>query len=163
MEYKLNPKITKLIDELVNLELFASYHYKSGQAFCGYKNYKGGFAFFGKESKEEQEHATGLIQYAADWGHIVKFTDISSPDTFKSLPDIIDKSLEMEYDLCQRYKAGYKLAIELQENTAIALFAEYLKNQDASVRKYANFVNDLERYGDTPLGITMFDKDMLGA
>lgn len=89
-EYTLNPKITKLIDDLVNEELFASYHYKSAFAWCALKNYEGGKAFFNKESIDEQEHATGLIDYAADWEHLVRFGDISAPDTFSSLVDIVN-------------------------------------------------------------------------
>lgn len=163
-EYTLNPKITKLIDDLVNEELFASYHYKSAYAWCALKNYVGGKKFFDEESKDEQEHATGLIEYAADWGYVARLTDISQPDTdFVSLADIIQRSLELEYALCEKYKAAYKTALEIQPNAAVALFAKYIDIQDAAVREYANLMNDLARYGDTPLGISMFDKDVLGA
>jgi len=164
VEYTLNSKVTKLIDDLVNEELFASYHYKSAYAWCALKNYVGGKKFFDEESKDEQEHATGLIEYAADWGHVARLTDINQPDTdFTSLADIVQRSYTLEYELCQKYKDAYKIAIDVQVNTAIALFAKYLDKQDAAVRKYANLMNDLARYGDTPLGISMFDKDVLGA
>ena len=161
-EYTLNPKITKLIDDLVNEELFASYHYKSAFAWCALKNYEGGKAFFNKESIDEQEHATGLIDYAADWEHLVRFGDISAPDTFTSLVDIIEKSLDLEYVLCEKYKEAYKLAIDLQVNTAIALFADYIKIQDNAVREYSTLLQQAKAYATGgEMGLRLFDENIL--
>lgn len=161
-EYTLNTKITKLIDDLVNEELFASYHYKSAFAWCALNNYDGGKAFFDKESQDEQVHATGLIEYAADWGHLVRFSDVAMPDSFKSLVDIIDRSLDLEFVLCEKYKAAYKLALDLQENTAVALFAKYIQIQDDAVREYSTLLQQATEYatgGD--MGVRLFDKDIL--
>ena len=161
-EYTLNTKITKLIDDLVNEELFASYHYKSAFAWCALKNYDGGKAFFDKESQDEQVHATGLIDYAADWGHLVKFSDVAMPDSFKSLVDIIDRSLDLEYVLCEKYKAAYKLALDLQENTAVALFAKYVQIQDDAVREYSTLLQQAKDYATGgEMGLRLFDKDIL--
>lgn len=161
-EYTLNPKITKLIDDLVNEELFASYHYRSAFAWCALKNYQGGKSFFDKESKDEQKHATGLIDYAADWGHIVRFSDISMPDSFNSLVDIIDKSLELEYSLCEKYKGAYKLALEIQENTAVALFAKYIEIQDNAVREYSTLLQQATSYATGgEMGVRLFDENIL--
>lgn len=161
-EYTLNPKITKLIDGLVNQELFASYHYKSAFAWCALKNFNGGKSFFNKESKDEQKHATGLIDYAADWGHLVRFSDVVTPDTFKSLIDIIDKSLSLEYDLCQEYKAAYKIALDIQENTAVALFAKYIQIQDDAVREYSTLLQQATDYASGgEMGIRLFDTQVL--
>jgi len=163
MEYTLNPKITKLIDDLVNDELFASYHYKSAFAYCARHNYTGGKQFFNQESKDEQKHATGLIDYAADWGHIVRFADIDTPDTFKSLVDIIDKSLSLEYDLCQKYKEAYKEALDIQSNTAVALFAKYIQIQDDAVREYSTLLEQATSYATGgEMGIRLFDENVLG-
>jgi ferritin len=161
-EYTLNTKITKLIDDLVNEELFASYHYKSAFAWCALKNYNGGKAFFDKESQDEQVHATGLIDYAADWGHLVRFSDIAMPDTFKSLVDIIERSLSTEYALCEKYKEAYKTAIDIQANTAIALFAKYVKIQDKAVREYLTLLEQANGYAaGGEMGLRLFDKNVL--
>jgi len=162
-EYTLNTKITKLIDDLVNEELFASYHYKSAFAWCALKNYNGGKAFFDKESQDEQVHATGLIDYAADWGHLVRFSDIAMPDTFKSLVDIISKSLETEYALCEKYKEAYKIALDVQANTAVALFAKYIEIQDNAVREYSTLLEQATSYASGgELGVRLFDENVLG-
>jgi len=161
-EYTLNTKITKLIDDLVNEELFASYHYKSAFAWCALKNYDGGKAFFDKESQDEQVHATGLIDYAADWGHLVKFSDVAMPDSFKSLVDIIDRSLDLEFVLCVKYNEAYKVAVDLQVNTAISLFAEYIKIQDKAVREYSTLLQQAKDYSSGgEMGLRLFDKDIL--
>lgn len=161
-EYTLDKKITKLIDELVGEELYASYHYKSAFAWCALKNFTGGKAFFDQESQDEQVHATGLIDYAADWGHIVKFGDILAPDNFKSLVDIIDKSLELEYSLCTKYKEAYKIALDLQANTAVALFAKYIQIQDDAVREYSTLLQQATDYAmGGEMGVRLFDKDIL--
>jgi len=164
MEYTLDPKINKLIDDLVNDELFASYHYKSAFAYCARHNYTGGKKFFNEESINEQVHATDLIDYAADWGHIVKFADIDTPDTFKSLVDIIDKSLQLEADLCAKYSDAYKTAVDLQVNTAISLFSKYVKIQDKAVREYLTLLEQANGYAaGGEMGIRLFDKDILSA
>jgi len=163
MEYTLNAKINKLIDDLVNDELFASYHYKSAFAYCAKHNYTGGKKFFNEESIDEQVHATDLIDYAADWGHIVKFAEIDTPDTFKSLVDIIDKSLSLEYDLCQKYKEAYKEALDIQSNTAVALFAKYIQIQDDAVREYSTLLEQATSYATGgEMGIRLFDENVLG-
>jgi ferritin len=163
MEYTLNAKINKLIDDLVNDELFASYHYKSAFAYCARHNYTGGKQFFNQESKDEQKHATGLIDYAADWGHIVRFADIDTPDTFKSLVDIIDKSLQLETDLCEKYNEAYKTAVDLQVNTAISLFAKYVEIQDKAVREYLTLLEQATSYATGgEMGIRIFDENVLG-
>lgn len=161
-EYTLNTKITKLIDDLVNEELFASYHYKSAFAWCALNNYDGGKAFFDKESQDEQVHATGLIDYAADWGHLVKFSDVAMPDRFTSLVDIIDKSLDLEYVLCEKYKSAYKVALEIQENTAVALFAKYIEIQDKAVREYDTLLKQITSYATGgEMGVRLFDENIL--
>jgi ferritin len=163
MEYTLNAKINKLIDDLVNDELFASYHYKSAFAYCAKHNYTGGKKFFNEESIDEQVHATDLIDYAADWGHIVKFAEIDTPDTFKSLVDIIDKSLSIEYTLCEKYKEAYKTAVDLQVNTAISLFAKYVEIQDNAVREYLTLLEQATSYASGgELGVRLFDENILG-
>ena len=162
MEYTLNAKINKLIDDLVNDELFASYHYKSAFAYCAKHNYTGGKKFFNEESIDEQVHATDLIDYAADWGHIVKFADIDTPDTFKSLVDIIDKSLQLEADLCAKYSDAYKTAVDLQVNTAISLFSKYVEIQDKAVREYLTLLEQANGYAaGGEMGLRLFDENVL--
>jgi ferritin len=162
MEYTLNAKINKLIDDLVNDELFASYHYKSAFAYCARHNYTGGKKFFNEESIDEQVHATDLIDYAADWGHIVKFADIDTPDTFKSLVDIIDRSLQLEADLCAKYSDAYKTAVDLQVNTAISLFSKYVKIQDKAVREYLTLLEQANGYAaGGEMGLRLFDENVL--
>ncbi len=160
----LNLKVKKIIDERLNDELYASYHYKSAFAWAALKHYPGATKFFDQESKDEQQHANMLIEYATDYGYMPAYSDINTPPkSFSSLRDIIEQSLKLETDLMEKYEEAYKIALEVCPANAVALFEPLLLIQDSSVREYTNLIDDLNRYGDTPLGVSMFDKEVLGA
>ncbi len=163
MAEPLEPKIKKLIDDLLAQELYASYHYKSAYAWCSLKQYTGGMKFFLQESKDEQKHANILIGYATDYGYAPKMSDIVSPDqNFSSLRDIVERSLELESDLGEKYEAAYKIALDICPLAAVDLFQQFLTIQSQSIREYRNLVDELDGYGDTPLGIKLFDQNVLG-
>ena len=163
MAEQLEPKITKLIDELLAQELYASYHYKSAFAWCSLKQYNGGTKFFLQESKDEQKHANILIEYAADYGYAPKMSDIISPDqNFVSLRDIVERSLELESELGEKYEAAYKVAIDICPLAAVDLFQQFLSIQSQAIREYRKFIDELNGYGDTSLGVKMFDTQVLG-
>jgi len=162
MAEPLEPKIKKLIDDLLAQELYASYHYKSAFAWCLLKQYTGGMRFFLQESKDEQKHANILIEYSTDYGYAPKMSDIISPDqNFKSLRDIVERSLELESELGEKYEAAYKVALEICPLAAVDLFQQFLVIQSGAIREYRNFVDDMDGYGDTPLGIKLFDNEVL--
>jgi ferritin len=163
MAYPLENEIKKLIDELLAQELYASYHYKSAFAWCSLKQYTGGTKFFLQESKDEQKHANILIEYATDYRYTPKMSDIIRPDqNFTSLRDVIERSLELECELGEKYEAAYKTALDICPLSAVDLFQQFLVIQSTAIREYMNFVDELDGYGDTPLGVKLFDTNVLG-
>jgi len=158
----LDKKITKAIDELLVEELYASYHYKSAYQWSSLKQYEGGTKFFLQESKDEQKHANILIQYATDMGYLPKLSDINQPElNYASLRDVIERSLELEAALGEKYETVYKMSLEVCPLAAIDLFQQFLVIQSQAIREYRNFIDAMDGYGDTPLGVKLFDNEVL--
>jgi len=163
MAEQLDKKIVKAIEEVLALELYASYHYKSAFQWASVKQYVNSAAFFLQESKDEQKHANILIQYATDYGVTPALSDINSPDQdFVSMDDVLMRSLELEDSLGEKYEEVYKMALEVCPMAAIDLFQQFLAIQSQAVREYRNLIDHLKGYGEGMLAVKLFDEQVMG-
>merc|ERR1712241_736421 len=146
-----------LINKQINMELYASYVYKSMATYFGRDDIAlPGFSKRFKEaSQEETEHADKLIDYQTMRGGKVVFRDISRPnrDEWGTALEAVEASLELEKTVNQSLLDMHKIASDHND----AQFTEFLKEQVEASKEISDLLTRMKRAGEG-LGLHLVDK-----
>jgi len=153
-----------LINKQINMELYASYVYKSMATYFARDDVAlHGFAKrFQEASKEETEHADKLIDYQTMRGGRVVFRDIAKPnrDEWGTALEAMEASLELEKTVNQSLLDMHKVASEHGDNHFTSfLEGEFLKEQVEASKEISGLITKMKRAGDG-LGLHLLDKDL---
>ena len=144
-------------------ELSASYIYMSMATYFDRDDValKNVSKFFTKQSDEERQHASMLIEYVNKRGGVVKFYPIEAPDTeWKSCKFAFETALKLEKDVNQSLLNLVKIADDhgdLQMSDYIT--SVFLAEQVDSIKEFSEFISQLNLAGDG-LGVYMFDQNL---
>jgi len=152
----------EVINKQIQTELTASYAYLSMSAWLARDNVAlhNISEYYRKESHEEREHATHLIDYLTKRGGRVQFLPIPQPESeWKSATNVLEATLAMERDVTQSLMNVVAVA-EKHGDAEMAEYitSEFLHEQVEAVKKAADYVTQLNTAGGTGLGLYMFDK-----
>jgi len=153
-----------LINKQINMELYASYVYKSMAAYFAREDIAlHGFAKrFRESSKEESEHADKLIEYQTKRGGRVVFRDIAKPnrDDWGTALEAMEASLELEKTVNQSLLDMHKVASG-HDDASFTDFLEggFLDEQVEASKEISDLITKMKRAGDG-LGLHLIDKDL---
>jgi len=153
-----------LINKQINMELYASYVYKSMATYFAREDIAlHGFAKrFREASKEESEHADKMIDYQTMRGGRVVFRDIAKPnrDDWGTALEAVEASLELEKTVNQSLLDMHKVASD-HDDAAFTDFleGEFLKEQVEASKEISDLITKMKRAGDG-LGLHLVDKDL---
>lgn len=160
--YKLSAKVISLLTERLHDEYTAHYFYKNAANWCKNIGYFGGASFFYKEAANELDHAKGIEDYLTDWNVLPELSGIEKPESFSGIVDVIEKSYEIEYDLCEEYKKTASEFISIDLN-AFTFIQKYIAIQNESVAEYSDLLNQLALLNiSNKFDLFYFDKKVLG-
>jgi ferritin len=157
---KLNSKAVELLTPRIEDEYKAMYFYRAAANWATDNGYFDAAEYFDKESKEEAEHAEGIQKYLVDWNVLPVLPSIETPETFKDLVDIINKSYAMEYELYEAYEDISLRLMELPDISTFDFIQKYRANQTQSVAKYADKLNMLEGVEGTKFNLLVIEKKL---
>ena len=146
----LNEKITKLLNEQINKELYSGYlyldmaNYYADQGLNGFENW------FYVQAQEEQSHAMLIRQYLLNNGEAVVFTPIDAPDEkYSDFKEPLTKALEHERYVTDLINKIYEAAEGIKDYRTIKFLDWFIqeqgeeeKNAEDNIRKYELFAND---------------------
>lgn len=147
------------LTERIRDEYIAHYFYKNAANFCLEKGYTNAGKFFDSESKQELDHANGIMTYLVDWNTVPKLLESVTSFSFSDLVDIIEKSYDLEYNLLQKYNEGSRKMLVSDLNT-FDFLQKYRQIQTDSVIEFSDLLNKLELIDSSDkFQIFMFEKD----
>lgn len=145
MELRKLPKvITDRLEERLNDEYTAHYHYTNAANYAESVGYEAFARFLRAEAAQELEHALKLQKFMNDWNHQPILKPIATPIVFSGFVDIVEKSYSIELDLLDSYSDDNIFYLE-EKNMAVFNFTlPYVEIQNDSVAEYATLLNKLD-------------------
>lgn len=159
---KLDSKIVTLINERIKDEYTAHYFYVNASNWCRDKGFIKASKYFKKESKSELIHVNKLQQFLLDWNIVPTLPQLSTPQDFKTLVDVIEKSYGIEYDLYEKYEDTAMIAFKHPDLCAFNLFQEYITIQKDSVAEYSDMINMLDGVELNKMNLLLLEENLFG-
>jgi len=127
---KIPSKTLAELNRQLNYELTAAHAYLAMSVWCGSQNLKGFAAFFSKQAGEEREHAEKLMKHVMDRSVAPGLAAIAAPkQDFKSLLEVVEKTLAMEQANTGGINAVYEAAVATRDYPAQVLMHWFIKEQ----------------------------------
>ncbi|XP_053111119.1 ferritin heavy chain B-like [Hemicordylus capensis] len=162
-------EIEAAVNQMVNLELYASYVYLSMSYHfdCDDVALSHMAKFLREQSQEEREHAEKFLQYQNKRGGRVVLQDIQKPerDEWANSLEALEKALQLERKVNQALLDLHKLATEKGDpHLCDFLESEYLEEQVKAIKRLGDHLTNLRRLEvpQSGMGEYLFDKLTLG-
>ncbi|KAJ8399943.1 hypothetical protein AAFF_G00406730 [Aldrovandia affinis] len=156
------------INQMVNMELFASYTYMSMAHYFSRDDVAlQGFSHFFKEnSAEEREHAEKLLSFQNKRGGRIFLKDIKKPerDEWGSGLEAMQCALQLEKNVNQALLDLHKIASEkIDPHLCDFLESHYLNEQVEAIKKLGDHITNLSKMdaANNKMAEYLFDKHTL--
>ncbi|XP_048338679.1 ferritin heavy chain A-like [Sphaerodactylus townsendi] len=164
-----HPECEAAVNQLVNLELSASYVYLSMASHFDRDDVALSHVakFFREQSQEEREHAEKFLRYQNKRGGRIVLKDIKKPDQddWGTSLEALQKSLQLEKTVNQALLDLHKLATEKGDpHLCDFLESKYLDEQVKVIKRVGDHITNLKRLEvpQSGMGEYLFDKLTLG-
>ncbi len=148
----ISKKLNAAFNDEIGLELFASNQYLNMAAYLEGIPLKKLAALFLKQSDEERGHGLKFVKYLNDVGGTVRVPAIEAPQqTFKSVEEVIAKSLEWEIEVTGRINAMMTMAIAEKDYAAQDFLRWFVTEQVEEVSTMDNLLKIVKFSGERAL------------
>mgnify|MGYP005810555989 CR=1 FL=1 len=148
----ISKKLNAAFNDEIGLELFASNQYLNMAAYLESLPLKKLAGLFMKQSEEERGHALKFVKYLNDVGGAVKIPVIDAPTaTFKSVEELIAKSLKWEGDVTDRINEMMTMAVAEKDYAAQEFLQWFVKEQVEEMSTFENLLKIVRLTGDRAL------------
>ncbi len=148
----ISKKLNAAFNDEIGLELFASNQYLNMAAHLESIPLKKLAAMFLKQSDEERGHALKFVKYLNDVGGTVKIPAVQAPQaTFKSVEELLQKSLDWEAEVTARVNALMAMAIEQDDYAAQEFLQWFVKEQVEEMSTMDNLLKIVRMAGERSL------------
>ena len=126
----LTADISKLLNDQVNAEFYASNIYLQLSAWCDHHGLEGSAKFFREHSLEERGHMDKIFDYMTECGQQVQIEAIPQPPSdFNNLMEVINAAYEHELKVSAMIKNIAKAADEAQDYTTFNFIEWFIAEQ----------------------------------
>lgn len=164
--FKFHQETEAILNEQINAEFKAFYHYLSMAAYFGRADVAlpGCESFFMQMHHEEHEHALRFLNYVKMRGGRVNLCPIQHPiDQDWQCPlNAFKAALNLEIEVTEKLVAVNTVAEKHRDlNASDFIITGFMEDQMKSVNEMGRFVAVLSGIGDQGLARFLFDKDLL--
>lgn len=157
----LDKKITKLINDQINMEFYSAYLYLD---FSNYY-YEEGLEGFGNwymiQVMEERDHAMLMLKYLQNNGDRVILDSIQKPDIkLKTFSDPLKAGLEHEQLVTTSIHNIYDTANKVHDFRTMQFLDWFVKEQGEEEKNAEDLVKKFELFGADPKGLYMLDSEL---
>lgn len=157
----LNKKVTGLLNNQINKELFSAYLYIG---FANYYTESGldGFAnWYMVQAQEERDHAMLFLKYLQNNGEKVTLEAIDKPDqTFTSHKAPLDAGLKHEQYVTALIHTIYEAAYEQKDFRTMQFLDWFVKEQGEEETNAETLIKKMELFGTDSKGLYMLDSEL---
>ncbi|MFV0438952.1 MAG: ferritin [Desulfopila sp.] len=157
----LHEKMTKALNQQINMELYSAYLYMSMSNHSAQMGLKGFATWFMVQYHEEMYHGMKIYDYVQRQGEPVRLEAIEAPPaTFESPLDMFTKTLAHEQQVTRSFNELMELASG-QKDHATKIFLEWFITEQIEEEENDNdIIQQLKLIGDNPHALLMLDREL---
>ena len=156
----MNPKIEKVLNEQINLELYSSYIYMSMASYLKSLNLNGFEHWMIIQVQEELAHALKIYTYVTERGGSVVFEPIAKPpQTWESPVEVFKNSYEHEELVTSKIHEIVNLALSEKDHTTNAYMQWFLNEQVEEEARVLDIYKQLKFANNSPQVLLMLDRE----
>lgn len=152
-------KLTKAINDQINMEFFSAYLYLSMATYYQDEHLPGFAKWMKVQAKEEVEHAMKFIGYLQERGEKVELAAISAPGVnWKDSLSILEASLKHEKQVTASINKIMDQAVAAKDYPAVDLLTWFCKEQVEEENNFTDLIADMKRVGTNGPALIMMDR-----
>lgn len=157
----MNAKVSALLNEQINKELYSAYLYLDMANFYNEKGLDGYSNWYEIQAKEEQDHAMLIYQYLHNNNQKVTLEAIAKPDkVFNTLMDPLKMALEHEEYVTSLINNIYAAADEVNDYRTKQFLDWFIKEQGEEEKNSNDMITKMELFGGDAKGLYMLNSEL---
>ncbi len=157
----LDKKVSELLNDQVNKELYSAYLYLDFSNFYADEGLDGFANWYKIQAQEERDHAMLMMQYLQNNGEKVELKAIAKPD--KELKDklqVLELGLEHEQYVTSLIHAIYDAAYNVRDFRTMQFLDWFVKEQGEEETNAEGMVKKMKLFGDDAKSLYMLNSEM---
>lgn len=156
----LNEKVSKLINEQINKELYSAYLYLDFSIYYEAQGLDGFANWYMIQAQEERDHAMLMLKYLQMGGEKVTLEAVAKPDKeFSSLIDPLKAGLEHEQYVTSLINDIYAAAYDVRDFRTMQFLDWFVKEQLEEEKNADDMVKKMELFGSDAKGLYSLDSE----
>ena len=157
----MDKKVSELLNDQVNKELYSAYLYLDIANFYSAKGLDGFSNWYEIQAKEEQDHAMLIYHYLHNNSEPVTLNAIDKPDkTFETLMDPLQAGLAHEQYVTSLINTIYAAAQSVNDFRTIQFLDWFVKEQGEEEKNSTDLITKMELFGSDPKGLYMLNSEL---
>ena len=159
----MDKKVSELLNDQINKELYSAYLYLDMANFYASKGLDGFANWYEIQAKEEQDHAMLIYKYLHNNDQTVTLGAIAKPDKeFKALMDPLKAAHEHEQYVTSLINAIYAAAQEAHDDRTLQFLDWFVKEQGEEEANSSGLITKLELFGDDARSLYLLNSELAG-
>lgn len=156
----LNEKVSKLLNEQINKELYSAYLYLDFSVFYEAQGLDGFSNWYMVQAQEERDHAMLMLQYLQMCGEKVTLEAVAKPDKeMKTLMDPLQFGFEHEQYVTSLINDIYAAAYEAKDFRTMQFLDWFVKEQLEEEKNADDMIKKMELFGNDSKGLYSLDSE----
>ena len=157
----LDTKVTKLLNEQINKELYSAYLYLDFSVFYDEQGLAGYANWYKVQAQEERDHAMLFYQYLQNENQKVTLEAIAKPDkVFTCHMDVLKAGLEHEEYVTSLINDIYAAAYEVKDLRTMQFLDWFVKEQGEEETNANDMITKMELFGSDPKSLYMLNQEL---
>ncbi|MBP1924826.1 ferritin [Sedimentibacter acidaminivorans] len=157
----LNEKVTNLLNEQINKELYSAYLYLDMSNYYLNEGLDGFSNWFKVQAQEERDHAMIFMEYLQNNSHSITLSEIKSPNiSFVNNKTPLDESLKHEQYVTASIHNIYDEAFKIKDFRTMQFLDWFIKEQGEEEKNAEDLIKKYELYGSDAKGLYMLDSEL---
>lgn len=159
----MDKKVSGLLNEQINKELYSAYLYLDIANYYDRKGLDGFANWYEIQAKEEQDHAMLFYRYLHNNDEEVTLEVIAKPDkTFADLMAPLKAALEHEKYVTGLINTIYAAAQEVNDFRTTQFLDWFIKEQGEEEKNSSDQITKMELFGSDTKGLYMLNSELAG-
>ncbi|WP_028828682.1 ferritin [Proteocatella sphenisci] len=157
----LNEKVSKLLNEQINHELYSAYLYLDISNYYKHNGLDGFANWYKIQAQEERDHAMLFMEYLQNNGDIVTLEAIAKPDkVYEGFKMPIEVAFEHEVFVTNLVHNIYGQAAKVKDYRTIQFLDWFVKEQGEEEATADGLVKKMELFGADSRGLYLIDTEL---
>ncbi len=156
----LDAKVSQLINEQINKELYSAYLYLDFSVFYEREGLDGFANWYMVQAQEERDHAMLMLKYLQLNGEKVTLGTVAAPDKqLKALMDPLKFGLEHEQYVTSLIHTIYDAAYTAKDFRTMQFLDWFVKEQLEEEKNAEDMIKKMELFGNDSKGLYSLDSE----